>query len=95
MSKNMHLLSKRSIPHRAVLRGFSNQCRQHREEVNAPSNCIILLLLVNDNASVFKYPQNVHTREAEIDSPQHPRLLGLDDIEKHEDRMEQVVPALG
>jgi len=32
--------------------------------------------------------------EEEEDSPQHPRLLGLDDEEEHEHRVEQVVSAL-
>lgn len=27
-------------------------------------------------------------------SPQHPRLLGLNDVEEHEDGVEKVVPAL-
>lgn len=53
------------------------------------------MFLVNDDTSVFEDPQDVHAGEAEIYSPQHPRLLCLNDIEEHEYCVEQVVPALG
>lgn len=46
------------------------------------------LSLLKHDVSVVKYPQDVHSREAQIYPPQHPRLLGLNDIEEHEDRVE-------
>lgn len=68
MSKNMYLLSFkvkwllfRCAPKRAV--------RKSSIPTSAAKSICSFLLFVKETASVFEYPQDVHTREAKIYSP--------------------------
>lgn len=61
-------------PERAVfkLRWYSYQCGHTAlREAKKKSTCSFLLL-IKDDTSVLEYPQDVHSREAKIYSPQHP-----------------------